>query len=138
MGLSAEEFAAKKAEVAAEKIAAKKASNQTATQAATNQTASLAAAAEGSTDTNHATHNSYVGIRRRAMGGECEWPDDGDWPLDLFVELTDPSRISIMQRPFGEVRRVDKWSREHCCKLCNSLLVSLRVSDISLLVFGQC
>jgi len=102
MGLSAEEFAAKKAEVAAEKIAARKASNQTATQAATNQTASLAAAAEGSTDTNHATHNSYVGIRRRAMAGECEWPDDGDWPLDLFVELTDPSRISIMQRPFGE------------------------------------
>ena len=47
-------------------------------------------------------HDSYIEPRLLAFNNEGDWPDAGDWPLDLFVELTDPARIVIMQRPFGE------------------------------------
>lgn len=54
-----------------------------------------------SEDATQAVHDSYVEPRCQALAGECEWPDDGEWPLDLFIELTDPTRIVVVQRPFG-------------------------------------
>lgn len=48
-----------------------------------------------------AAHDQYVQPRLEALSGSCEWPDEGDWPVDLFIELTNDDSVVIMERPFG-------------------------------------
>ena len=55
---------------------------------------------ETQTDLNQVAHDAYVEPRCQAMAGLREWPDKKGG-FDLWVELSNPDRIVIMQRPFG-------------------------------------